>query len=78
MSINLGADRLTAARQPWKHCRWTNTVFECQVFSTPLNRRTLDEAPMTNKGSGKIIGRLAPTLAITGSIRPVDNIKARN
>ena len=51
---------------------------ECKVFSTPLNRRTLDEAPMVNKVIGEIICRLVPTLEIIKRSRPVDNIKARN
>jgi hypothetical protein len=78
MSINLVADRLTVDCQPWKHCRWRNTGPECQVFFTPLNQRTLDEAPMANKVIGETICRLVPTLEIIKKSRPVDNIKAKN
>ena len=46
------------------------------IFTTCVNRHTLDEAPMAYKSMDEIAGQIEPTVAIISRIRPLYNYKA--
>lgn len=46
------------------------------IYTTCINRRTLDEAPMAYKSMDEIIEQIGPTAEITEHIKPVYNFKA--
>jgi RNA-splicing ligase RtcB len=46
------------------------------VFTTSVNRDTLDESPMAYKSVDEIIRNIAPTAEIVSKITPVYNFKA--
>ena len=46
------------------------------VYSTTVNRKTLDESPMAYKGMEEIVENIEPTAEIIRTIRPVYNFKA--
>lgn len=46
------------------------------IFTTCVNRHTLDEAPMAYKSMDEIAGQIEPTVAIISRIRPIYNYKA--
>jgi len=46
------------------------------IFTTSVNRKTLDEAPMAYKSMDEIISHIAPTAEIIEHIRPTYNFKA--
>ena len=46
------------------------------IFTTSVNRKTLDEAPMAYKSIDEIIKHIGPTAEIIGRIRPTYNFKA--
>lgn len=46
------------------------------IFTTSINRQTLDESPMAYKKIDEIISRIAPTAEIVSQMRPVYNFKA--
>ena len=48
------------------------------IFTTSVNRKTLDEAPMAYKSMDEIISHIAPTAEIIGRVRPTYNFKASN
>lgn len=46
------------------------------IYTTCVNRDTLDESPMAYKGIEEIISQIGPTVDIVEQIRPVYNFKA--
>jgi RNA-splicing ligase RtcB len=46
------------------------------IFTTCVNRHTLDESPMAYKSADEIINRVAPTAEIVERLRPIYNFKA--
>jgi len=46
------------------------------IFTTSVNRKTLDEAPMAYKSMDEIISHITPTAEIVERIRPTYNFKA--
>ena len=46
------------------------------IYSTCINRATLDESPMAYKSMGEIIKNIKPTAEIIKKIKPVYNFKA--
>lgn len=72
-----GAGRLmsrSAAKE-----RFTVSEFEKQmegVYTTSVNRSTLDECPMAYKGMEDIVDNIGPTAKIDAIIKPIYNFKA--
>ena len=46
------------------------------VYTTSVNRTTLDECPMAYKGMQDILDNIGPTAEVLRIIRPVYNFKA--
>jgi len=46
------------------------------IYSTTVNRRTLDESPMAYKGMEEIVENIEATAEIVKTIKPVYNFKA--
>ena len=46
------------------------------VFTTSVNKSTLDECPMAYKGMEAIVDNIGPTASIEKIIRPIYNFKA--
>lgn len=46
------------------------------IYTTCINRRTLDEAPMAYKSLDEIVEQIEPTADILYRIRPLYNFKA--
>jgi len=46
------------------------------IYTTCVDRTTLDEAPMAYKGIDEIISNIGPTVEIAERITPVYNFKA--
>ena len=46
------------------------------IYSTTVNRRTLDESPMAYKGMEEIVENIEATAEIVKTIKPVYNYKA--
>ncbi len=72
-----GAGRLmsrSAAKQAF-----TISEFKKQmdgIYTTTINRSTLDECPMAYKDMKDIIGNISPTVAIDAVLKPIYNFKA--
>jgi RNA-splicing ligase RtcB len=47
-----------------------------EVFTTSVNKDTLDESPMAYKPIEEIISHIAPTAEIVERVHPVSNFKA--
>ena len=72
-----GAGRLMS-RSAAKQC-FTLTQFKASmegIYSTSINRETLDECPMAYKGMEDIVNNIGPTADIVDIIRPIYNFKA--
>ena len=46
------------------------------VFTTSVNKSTLDECPMAYKGMQDILDNIGPTAEVVKIIRPIYNFKA--
>ena len=46
------------------------------VYTTSVNRETLDECPMAYKGMENILDNIGPTADVVRIIRPIYNFKA--
>jgi len=46
------------------------------IYSTSVNKETLDESPMAYKKMDEIVANIKPTAAILKIIKPVYNYKA--
>ena len=72
-----GAGRILGRNQAFKTLDMDEFEREMQgIFSTSVNKRTLDEAPMAYKGKDVIIEAIKDTATIIDSIKPILNIKA--
>jgi len=72
-----GAGRLMSRSTAFK--KLSMTEFEAQmkgVYTTSVNPRTLDEAPMAYKNIDEIISHITPTAEIIDKIQPEYNFKA--
>ena len=72
-----GAGRLMSRTAAFKQLSMED--FEAQmagIYTTSVNRRTLDEAPMAYKNMDEIVAHIGPTADIIERIRPEYNFKA--
>jgi len=46
------------------------------IYTTSVNKKTLDEAPMCYKNADEIIKHITPTAKILKTIKPIYNFKA--
>lgn len=72
-----GAGRLMSRAQAKQS--FTVNEFKKQmakVYTTSVNRTTLDECPMAYKGMEDILNNIGPTAEVTDIIRPIYNFKA--
>ena len=46
------------------------------IFTTSVNRSTLDECPMAYKSIEDIVGNIEPTVSIDAILKPIYNFKA--
>ena len=46
------------------------------IYTTSVNRSTLDECPMAYKGMDDIVGNIEPTVSVDAVIKPIYNFKA--
>ena len=74
-----GAGRLMSRSAALKAIKMDDYEAEmCGIFTTSVNRKTLDEAPMAYKSMDEIISHIAPTAEIIERVRPTYNFKASN
>jgi RNA-splicing ligase RtcB len=72
-----GAGRLMSRTAAFKALSMEDYEAEMSgIFTTSVNRKTLDEAPMAYKSMDEIISHIAPTAEIVARIRPTYNFKA--
>lgn len=72
-----GAGRLMSRKEAFKRLSLEEYRQEMEgIYTTCVDRTTLDEAPMAYKGMGEIISHIGPTVDIIERIRPVNNFKA--
>lgn len=72
-----GAGRILGRNQAFKTLDMTEFENEMKgVYSTSINKSTLDEAPMAYKDKNLIIDAIQDTATIIDSIKPILNIKA--
>ena len=72
-----GAGRLMSRTAAFKALSMDDYESEMKgIFTTSVNRKTLDEAPMAYKSIDEIISHIAPTAEIIERIRPTYNFKA--
>ena len=72
-----GAGRLMSRSKAMKQLSMEEFQREMQgIYSTSINRQTLDESPMAYKNMDDIVNNIEPTAEIVKRIRPVYNFKA--
>ncbi|MDR1245433.1 MAG: RtcB family protein, partial [Clostridiales Family XIII bacterium] len=72
-----GAGRLMSRSAAFKTLSMDEYAAEMSgVFTTSVNRQTLDESPMAYKSMDEIVSHIAPTAEIAERIRPMYNFKA--
>lgn len=72
-----GAGRLMSRMTAFKALSMDEYEREmCGVFTTSVNRNTLDEAPMAYKPIDEIVSHITPTAEIMERVRPVYNFKS--
>ncbi len=72
-----GAGRLFSRKEAFDNLSMADYQREMSgIFTTSVNRRTLDEAPMAYKPIDEIVGQIGETAEIVERIRPVYNFKA--
>ena len=72
-----GAGRLMSRKAAFKALSMDEYEKEMQgIFTTSVNRDTLDEAPMAYKPIDEIVSHITPTAEIVEHVRPVYNFKA--
>jgi RNA-splicing ligase RtcB len=72
-----GAGRLMSRKEAFKRLSLDEYRKEMEgIYTTCVDRTTLDEAPMAYKGIDEIISNIGPTVDIVERITPVYNFKA--
>ena len=72
-----GAGRLMSRKEAFKQLSLEEYKQQMEgIYTTCVDRTTLDEAPMAYKGIDEIISHIGPTVDIIERIRPVYNFKA--
>ena len=72
-----GAGRLMSRSKAFESLTMEEYKKEMEgIYSTCINRATLDESPMAYKSMGEIIKNIKPTAEIVKKIKPVYNFKA--
>lgn len=72
-----GAGRLMSRTEAQKILSMEKYREEMQgVFTTCVNRKTLDESPMAYKNMDEILEQIVPTAEVAACIKPVYNFKA--
>lgn len=72
-----GAGRILGRNQAFKALDMADFEREMQgIYSTSVNKRTLDEAPMAYKDKDLIINAIKDTATIIDTVKPILNIKA--
>ena len=74
-----GAGRLMSrseAKETFTVSEFKKTMDEAHIYTTSVNRSTLDECPMTYKPMQEIIDNIEPTVDIIDIIKPIYNFKA--
>ena len=72
-----GAGRLMSRKEAFKRLSMDDYRREMEgIYTTCVDRTTLDEAPMAYKGMDEIISHIGPTVDIVERITPVYNFKA--
>ena len=72
-----GAGRLMSRKEAFGRLSMEEYEREMQgIFSTCINRRTLDEAPMAYRGMDEMLSQIGPTASAERIIRPLYNFKA--
>jgi len=72
-----GAGRLMSRSAAFKALSMDEFEAEMDgIFTTSINRKTLDEAPMAYKSMDEIVRHITPTAEIIQRIRPTYNFKA--
>ena len=72
-----GAGRLMSRSKAFENLTMDEYKKEMEgIYSTCINRATLDESPMAYKSMGEIIKNIKPTAEIIKKIKPVYNFKA--
>jgi RNA-splicing ligase RtcB len=72
-----GAGRLMSRNKAFKTLSLDNFKEQMSgIYSTSINRSTLDESPMAYKNMEDIVRNIAPTAEIVNIIKPVYNFKA--
>lgn len=72
-----GAGRLFSRKDAFEKLSMEEYSREMEgIFTTCINRRTLDEAPMAYKSMDEIVEQIGPTADIVDHIKPVYNFKA--
>ena len=79
MSAPHGAGRLFSRKDAFSRFtveEFKKTMDEAGVYTTSVDRSTLDECPMTYKGMDEIVANIGPTADILKVIKPIFNFKA--
>ena len=72
-----GAGRLMSRTEAFKQLSLEEYRREMDgIYTTCVDRRTLDEAPMAYKGMDEIVAQIGPTADIVERIKPIYNFKA--
>jgi tRNA-splicing ligase RtcB (3'-phosphate/5'-hydroxy nucleic acid ligase) len=72
-----GAGRLMSRSKAFQTLSLDNFKEQMEgIYSTSINRGTLDESPMAYKNMDEIVRNIAPTAEILKIIKPVYNFKA--
>ena len=72
-----GAGRIMSRNQAFKNLSMdAYRASMAGIFSTSINRETLDEAPMAYKGADEILRHISPTVEVVDMFKPVYNFKA--
>ena len=72
-----GAGRIMSRKQAFDQLSLDEYQSEMEgIYTTCVNRDTLDESPMAYKSLEKIVSQIGPTAEIVERIRPVYNFKA--
>ena len=78
-SVSHGAGRLMSrseAKQNITLAEFKKTMKEAGIYSTSVNKSTIDESPMAYKPMQEIIDNIGDTVEIVNIIKPVYNFKA--